>query len=216
MGFSGYGFYRSLRPRIVEKIVEKPVDRIVEKLVPQECPEPKAGSKKPQKSMSQDNQGGSNNTNTQIGTAQAPVANAPNGIANAAPNLGTQSVNNFAPPPITFTWVTKDVVPPMDSDKPSKYKFEKVVTVTPSAAYSPVSIAIECDSDLENVSGMPEGGGALFTPVESLAATSKRIAVIYFGGTPITSSNPLIVHLWADQSFSVLRVWQARSKGHSD
>jgi hypothetical protein len=40
--FSGYGFYRSLRPKIVEKTVtvtiEKPVEKIVEKLVPQNCP----------------------------------------------------------------------------------------------------------------------------------------------------------------------------------
>ena len=37
-------------------------------------------------------------TSTQIGTAQGPVAVAPNGIANAAPNLGSQTVNNFEPP----------------------------------------------------------------------------------------------------------------------
>jgi hypothetical protein len=38
--FSGYGFYRSLKPKIVERIVEKPVEKIEEKtvLVPQECP----------------------------------------------------------------------------------------------------------------------------------------------------------------------------------
>lgn len=36
LAMSGYGFYRSLRPRIVT--VEKPVEKIVEKLVPQICP----------------------------------------------------------------------------------------------------------------------------------------------------------------------------------
>jgi hypothetical protein len=36
LGLSGYAFYRTLRPKIVEKIVEKPV----EKLVSQECPKP--------------------------------------------------------------------------------------------------------------------------------------------------------------------------------
>jgi hypothetical protein len=35
-GFSGYAFYRSRRPIVVEKIVEKSVD----KLVPQKCPAP--------------------------------------------------------------------------------------------------------------------------------------------------------------------------------
>jgi hypothetical protein len=40
LALSGYGYYRSSRPKIVEKIVDRPVERIVEKLVPQECPKP--------------------------------------------------------------------------------------------------------------------------------------------------------------------------------
>jgi hypothetical protein len=45
----------------------------------------------------QENNGGSNNTNTQVGTAQGPIAIAPSGIANAVPNLGTQTINNNFP-----------------------------------------------------------------------------------------------------------------------
>ena len=53
--FSGYGFYRSLHPKIVEKIVEKPVDRIVEKVVPGQCPtaQPTVTKRVPTKSPSQ-------------------------------------------------------------------------------------------------------------------------------------------------------------------
>jgi hypothetical protein len=42
--FAGYGFYRSLRPKIIERIVEKPVDRVVEKerIVQAECPKTEA------------------------------------------------------------------------------------------------------------------------------------------------------------------------------
>jgi hypothetical protein len=38
--FSGYGFYRSFRPKTIEKVIEKPVDRIVEreKIVAADCP----------------------------------------------------------------------------------------------------------------------------------------------------------------------------------
>lgn len=39
LGMTGYGFYRSIRPKVIEKVVEKPVDRVIEKLVPQECPQ---------------------------------------------------------------------------------------------------------------------------------------------------------------------------------
>jgi hypothetical protein len=38
LGMNGYSFYRSTRPKIVEKVIEKPVDRIVEKIVQPQCP----------------------------------------------------------------------------------------------------------------------------------------------------------------------------------
>jgi hypothetical protein len=210
--------YFNYRPRVIEKIVEKPVEKIVEKPVPQECPQPKqkVESKKSQ-SVNQENQGGSNNTNTQIGTTQAPIAIAPNGIANAAPNLGTQSVNNFGPPPVTFTWATRDIVPPVEADnKPSQYKYEKEVIATPSAAYTPVSIAVSCDSEIEAIDSRPDGASVLTTHLNSLAATDKRIGLVYFGGTAITPSKPLIMHIWANQPFSVQQVAQTHIKGFSD
>ena len=117
----GYAIYSDHYPKVVEKIVEKPIDRVVEKTVPQECPQPrqKVESKKPQKSISQGNQGGSDNTNTQIGTTQAPVAVAPYGIANAAPNLGTQSVYN-APPARHLTDEQKSAIASSIQGKPCK------------------------------------------------------------------------------------------------
>jgi hypothetical protein len=51
---------------------------------------------------------GTNDTNTQIGTAQGPVVIAPSGIANAAPNLGNQTVtNNFVTPAPTGNLSTR-------------------------------------------------------------------------------------------------------------
>jgi hypothetical protein len=50
LGLASYSFYRSRRPRIVEKIVEKPVDRIVETIVPQKCP-PMASPEKKKASL---------------------------------------------------------------------------------------------------------------------------------------------------------------------
>jgi hypothetical protein len=37
LGLSGFGFYRAIRPKIVEKIVDKPVDRIIERTVQPEA-----------------------------------------------------------------------------------------------------------------------------------------------------------------------------------
>jgi hypothetical protein len=64
LGLSGYSFYRSRHPKIIEKIIEKPVEKIVEKLVPQECPKcesaaitgkKKAAAPPPQTQSGQDN-----------------------------------------------------------------------------------------------------------------------------------------------------------------
>src|SRR4029077_15112243 len=49
--------------------------------------EPKKAAKKTSGAIVQNNKGGTGNTNTQVGTAQGPIAIAPNGIANAAPNF---------------------------------------------------------------------------------------------------------------------------------
>ena len=71
---------------------------------------PKESGKKSNASSSgaivQENNSGSNNTHTQVGTAQGPVAIAPGGIANAAPNFGNQTLNNFGEipdPPLLLT-----------------------------------------------------------------------------------------------------------------
>ncbi len=182
---------------------------------------PEGESENQQKAMSQVNQGGSNNTNTQIGIAQAPVAIAPYGIANAAPNRGQQTVNILGPPPVQLTWDSRDVVPsttdvlgPQD-DKVHRY--EKEVTVRVSATYSPVSIAVLCDSRLANVNAYPHGNSVTMTNVNLfINRADDHVALVYFGGSPITPSAPLVVHLWADQPFSVRDVRQAKIAGLSD
>ncbi len=70
LGLTGYAFYRSLRPRVVEK----PVEKIVEKLVPQECPKcptaaidshsKKTGKIVPEQPTPAQNQSGHDNTQT--------------------------------------------------------------------------------------------------------------------------------------------------------
>jgi hypothetical protein len=86
LGLSVYAYYRSLRPKIVERIVEKPVEKIVEKIVPTQCPKPSTPVKPgvvPSKPPS----------------AVAPSSqNCPNGVCIGGENSGTATVNNFAPP----------------------------------------------------------------------------------------------------------------------
>jgi hypothetical protein len=148
LGMSAYGFYRSLRPKIVEKVVEK----TVEKPVATPCPElPKATKKSSptlpsdarktatsginaRNGISQQNQG-SNDTNTQIGTAQAPIAIAPNGIANAAPNFGTQAVINPEPPLPAVKWTIEKLAASSDK-KPGVIVHVSTDSPFPNAAFS--------------------------------------------------------------------------------
>jgi len=113
LGMSGYNLYRSFQPKIVERIVEKTTSISVPCV---EAPKDKSPEKLPEKTKSpnrsansQQSEHGANNTNTQIGTVQAPIAIAPNGIANAAPNWGTQTVIN-GPPAAHFTYHEDPVI----------------------------------------------------------------------------------------------------------
>ena len=104
LGVSVGAFYYFFRPRVVEKIVEKPVEKIVERVVPQKCPT----SQSPPKATSR----GKSISQTPISPQATPSQNCPNGICNSGSNLGTQSVNNFGPPPPIFKF-TEEVITPL-------------------------------------------------------------------------------------------------------
>lgn len=113
LGMSGYGFYRSYRPKIVEKIVERPVEKVVEKLIPQECPQTSVPSRqhsdKP-KTLSQ------STVVKGVPVTKSDAANQPPiqqdcGGGNCAASVGQQggitagqlNVNGPIPPTYTFT-----------------------------------------------------------------------------------------------------------------
>lgn len=87
LGMSGYAFYRSLRPKIVERIVEKSVDRIVEKVVPQECP-----TVEPVKAKPDAKSRGKGSVNISPGATITATTNAPDSAA-VGINTGTVTVN---------------------------------------------------------------------------------------------------------------------------
>jgi len=81
LGLSGYSFYRSRHPKIIDRIVEKPVERIVEKPVSQNCPpvpstEHRAGKTPPTASIQQSNSGGLNIQQATTGE-RSPIVNSP-------------------------------------------------------------------------------------------------------------------------------------------
>jgi hypothetical protein len=124
VAFSGYGFFRALRPKIVERVVEKPVEKIVEKVVPQECPPvPSATLKhstKPKRSPQSDTLKGK--TVTKTDAPSEPPIKQDCGGGNCAASVGQQggvtagqiNVNGPLPPVYTFT---EEVVPGTDGRK---------------------------------------------------------------------------------------------------
>ena len=87
LGMSGYGFFRSLHPKIVEKIVEKPVDRVVGKTQP-ECPKQEQPTSSPKQKASP------KMSNVPAGTPSTTI-NAPYGIGISGGHVENPTVNNF-------------------------------------------------------------------------------------------------------------------------
>jgi hypothetical protein len=201
LGLSGGAFYYFFRPRprVVEKIVEKQVDRIVEKVVERDCPKsaPVGKSKRstPPPTISQECQGGN-----------CAISNGQQGGITAGLLLGT--------PPVVFSPEVKDVVPVADVDEagrpiiPAGFKYEKQVIVRVNEPYTPVSIGVICDAKLGKVRGVLAGRHIQWNPKSGITDDGKT-AAIYFEGSPATTTNLIVVYIWADNPFSVLRVAQA-------
>jgi hypothetical protein len=109
----------------------------------------------------------------------------------------------------------KDIPPKNDgNDDPSEFKYEKEVTVTVTGTYTPVSIALKCDSSVKKVNALFRRPWTSMNPNMGVSSTDSSIAYVYFEGTPATPDDPLIVHIWSDAPFSVLEVGQARLTHH--
>jgi hypothetical protein len=131
---------------------------------------------------------------------------------------GNQATVNCGPPPVKLEWMVRDIVPPTqdtDGAPPSPFKYEKEITVRVNAAYTPVSVGVICDSHLEAVNGFLKEVTMAVNEREGIDPDGKR-AFVYFEGSPATPHEPLVIHLWSNQPFSVLAVAQAKIKGVND
>jgi len=84
-----------------------------------ESPTPKKARKNPRTPVQNNKE--SNGANTQIGTAQGPVAIAPNGIAIGGGTVTNPTVNNFAPPSRTLSPDQKNALIDCLKTNPGKY-----------------------------------------------------------------------------------------------
>ncbi len=187
LSLATYGFLRAIRPKIVEK------EKIVEKLVPTDCPISRS-----EKPSSKNSHGAK-----EIAAPAKPTAQPTPGITlkdspGSAVSYGQQGgvtagTINLGPPPIQFRWRQERVT----SSKP-QLPYETKIAIFPSDNYTPVSLAIFCDVDVDKDEVQFDFGpnGSVIAGRDSgVTRDSNKIAYVKFGGTAMSPDVPLYVHL---------------------
>ena len=133
--------------------------------------------------------------------ASAPskeTISAPQGIAiGGNAQVSSPTVNNYGPPPLEIRWTDRSVTP----DR-SGFAYEKEVLVSVNTGYTPVSLAVLCDSEISEI--MP----ALSTMDMRTGISNKTVGLISFRSPTITADEPLIVRIYAQNPFNVTAVQQ--------
>jgi hypothetical protein len=109
---------------------------------------------------------------------------------------------NFGPPPVTFSWKADNV-----TSTDQKFPYETTVTVTPTDAYSPVSLGFFCDAEVKALRfDMGNSGMALLNAQSGVATDNPKAGYVAFEGMSITPARPLYVHLWSSEPLKVIQV----------
>jgi len=180
-------------PKIVEKIVEKPVDRIVEKIVPAECPPTQTvrpvGKLRPKTS-----------TPTQPTPGQTQFCEGGNCAQSSGQTGGVTAGVFVDTPPLKLTWAVRESV----SDKPADFPYAQQVTVSVNTLYTPVSLAITCDSDIDEFSVY----GAMSNMTQGVS--KKRVAFFKYSSPVLAPGEQLLIQIRAKQPFLVKDVQRAK------
>jgi hypothetical protein len=175
LALTGYAFYRSFRPKIVERVVEKPVEKIVEKPISQVFPQtatPPAAHKG--KSTSK---------------LPPPIINAPscpNGICPTAPNFGTQTVFNETPVPhVAWGLDTGKTIRPTMVKNPTNAQWVKISV---DKAFADPKFAVMCDRPCKGADYEFAGvGGYMHATWGKLAEYPNVAAFVIDGPNPFSS-----------------------------
>jgi len=132
-----------------------------------------------------------------------------------SPNIiGGANSFNCGPPPPEIKWSVHEVIPPRMSDEKHEFKYEKQVMVTVNATYTPISLGVICDAEIEEVNVGMEGAYMRLNPRTGVDLDNRKHAYAYFEGTPATPEKPVWISLWSSNPFAVLEVRQAKINFH--
>lgn len=102
-------------------------------------------------------------------------------------------------PPLEIKWTSGNAVP----DKPEEFPYQQHVTVSVNTLYSPVSLAIICDSEIDYVS--PYGA----TMQLRSGISDKHIGFLKYSSPALMPGEPLVIGIAAKHPFVVKDVVQA-------
>jgi hypothetical protein len=191
--FSAGALYYFFRPRIHETVVERPVEKLIEKQAPIPCP--KRAPEQSKRSAPK----------TQAEQEPQPPIEQECGGGNCAASLGQQGgvtagQINLGPPPVTFAYKVEDV-----ASTKTKYAFEKKVSITTNRPFSPATLALFCDADVEEM----EAGFsklAMMNESEGVDRNNKKHVFIHFDTPAIEPNVPLVVRLWSNAKVTVTNI----------
>jgi hypothetical protein len=130
--------------------------------------------------------------------------NAPQGIAiGGKATVNNPTVNNYGPPAVQLMWSASDA----QAEAPTG-QFAKAVTVKTNTSYSPVSIAIFCDADIEELRKI----GVSMDLRTGYLHNDKKQGFLQFGNPPVTPDEPLTVIVVSKTPFNVLSVAMIKTK----
>jgi hypothetical protein len=128
-----------------------------------------------------------------------------------SPNMiGGSNTVNCGPPALRIEWTTHNVDPPAPTQEKHEFKYEQWITVKVNETYTPISLGVVCDAEIEEVeAGMPVPNMRQNLHI-GIDRDNKKIGLVYFEGTPAMPDRPLFIFVWSNQPFSVLEVRQAK------
>lgn len=190
LGMSGYDFYHSLHPKIVEKVVTK----TVEKPVPIPCPEatPETKPTRP-KAPSSANQQQSGKSNVQTGSITQGCGSIQQGGTENKANV------NCGPPPLVLTIASIDT--PGTAFVPKDGFIKTEITIVPNQEVTaPFTIALEFDNPISEIGHTVKNLGAQMGGGPYTVGTHARETV----STSIGPSHPLVVVVFSLQTVKLV------------
>ena len=128
--------------------------------------------------------------NGQVGT----INEAPCSVTQIGGSGNQATGGNCGPPALEIRWKATHVEPPQ---KPA-FLYQNQVAVSVNVLYTPVALAVECDSEVEAVDFGFVGAVAIVGPQNFVYTENKKIGVVAFNEPSLTPDRSVYINLWSN------------------